>query len=108
MYRLADPAVPGTAKLALVQDAVPADAAAWDRFSAALRKAGFMPITVAASGLRWAPVRAGDVLATVTINAHDGGGEFSFPMEFGRAGDGWQVTRETAEMLLAFGNAQNR
>lgn len=105
--RLADPAVPGAAKPGLVQGAVPADAAAWDRFAAALRDAGFMPITVSASGLRWAPVRVGDVLATVTINAHDGGGEFSFPMEFGRTGDDWQVTRETAEMLLAFGNAQN-
>ena len=27
-------------------------------------------------------------------------------MEFRRAGNGWQLTRQTADMLLAFGNAR--
>ena len=76
-------------------------------FAAALRDAGYPPITVVASGLRWAPSQPADVLATVTINAANDGGEFAFPMEFRRTGEGWQLSRETAQMLLAFGNAQS-
>ena len=106
LYRLADPAVPGPAKLPLVQNATPADAAAADRFATAMRDTGFVPVTVTATGLRWSPAQPGDVVATVKIAAPDRGGEFTFPMEFARNGDGWQLTRETAAMLLAFGNAR--
>lgn len=104
LYRLADAAIPGAEKLGLVQGATPADAAALDNFAAALRDAGYTPITVTATDLRWAPGQARDVLATVRITARDDGGEFAFPMDFRRAGAGWQLTRETAEMLLSFGN----
>lgn len=107
MNRLADPAVPGAAKLPLVQNSSPPDAAAFDRFASALRSTGFAPITVTATDLRWSPEPPGSVLATIKITAPEPGREFAFPMEFARNGDGWQLTRETAAMLLAFGNARN-
>lgn len=112
MTRLADPAVPGADKLPLVQNTVPADAPALDRFAGALRDNGFNPVTVSASEIRWSDSHPGDVLAIVKITGGKPGppgvgpGEFSFPMEFTRAGAGWQLTRETAEELLAFGNAR--
>lgn len=108
MYRLADPAVAGPDKLALVQDTAPPDAAAFDRFAAALRDTGFAPLRITATELRWSPSHAGDVLATIRIVGTDDDkpGEFSFPMEFHDSGSGWQLTRETADMLLAFGNAR--
>ena len=108
--RLADPTVPGTEKLALVENTAMADAAALDTFAGALRDSGFTPATVRASDI--VSTRPGDVLATITMTAPDlgsasGQGEFSFPMEFRRAGSGWELTRQTADMLFAFGNARN-
>ena len=114
MSRLADPAVSGADKLPLVQSAVPADGAALDRFATALRDTGFSPVTVSASEIRWSDNHPGNVLAAIKITGpapaprEAGTGEFAFPMEFGRTGTGtgWQLTRETADMLLAFGNAR--
>lgn len=107
MSRLADPAIPGVGKLNLVQGAATPDAAALDRFAGALRDTGFTPVTVSASEIRWSDNHPGDVLATIKVvgPAGVGNGEFSFPMEFRRAATGWQLTRDTAEQLLAFGNA---
>lgn len=104
--RLADPAVPGTDKLALVENTTGPDAAALDNFATALRDNGFNPIAVSAADI--VPIGPGDVLATITITAPDsatGGGGFSFPMEFRRIGNGWQLTRRTADTLLAFGES---
>lgn len=108
MYRLADPAVPGADKLLLVQDTAPVDAATFETFAAALRDGGFTPITFTATDIRPADTRPDDVLATigVTTSNPDDPGEFSFPMEFRTGGDGWQLTRETADMLLAFGSTR--
>lgn len=106
--RLADPAVPGTDKLPLVENTTGADAAALDTFAAALRDSGFTPVTVRASDI--VSSRPGDVVATITVTGPDSGagaGGFTFPMEFRRVGSGWQLTRQTAEMLLAFGNARS-
>jgi uncharacterized lipoprotein YbaY len=107
MNRLADPAVPGTDKLALVQNAAPPDAAILDQFSAALRDGGFSPVVFKVTDVRWAD-QPGAVLAVVTVSTTNPAnpGEFSFPMEFRTGPGGWQLTRETAEMLLAFGNAR--
>lgn len=108
--RLADPAVPGADKLTLVESTTPADAATLDSFAGALRDTGLTPVTVRAADLRWLGPPGG-VVATITISgpesagSRDGAGEFSFPMEFRRAGTGWQLTRLTADMLLAFGGA---
>lgn len=112
MSRLADPAVSGADKLSLVQSTVPADGAALDRFATALRDTGFTPVTVSASEIRWSDNHPGNVLATIKVTGPASApreastGEFAFPMEFGRTGTGWQLTRETADMLLAFGNAR--
>ena len=108
MYRLADTAVPAADKLSLVHDTAPADAAALDAFGIALRDGGFAPITVTATDMRWSDAHPGHVLATVTITTAtpDDAGEFAFPMEFQPAADGWQLTRETGDMLLAFGHAR--
>lgn len=108
LYRLADPAVKGSDKLALVESTTPDDAATMDRFASALRDGGFTPLTVTASDVMWSDREPGDALATVKIEtsnpANPGG--FTFPMEFRPHDGGWQLSRETAEMLLAFGNAR--
>jgi len=109
MYRLADPAVPGPGKLVLVADSSAPDAAALDRFAAALRDGGFSPVTFTATDIRWSQTRPGDAVATIavtTVNPADPGG-FTFPMEFAPApGGGWQLSRDTAEMLFAFGSSR--
>ena len=112
MYRLADPAVPGADKLPLLQDSTPADAVTLDRFAAALRDGGFSPVAFKATDVHWAGDQPGDapatVLATVTVTTTNPAnpGDFSFPMEFYTGPAGWQLTRDTAEMLLAFGNSR--
>ncbi len=107
MNRLADPAVPGIDKLPMVQKSAPSDAAILDQFSAALRDGGFSPAVFKVTDVRWAD-QPGGVIATVTVSTTNpvNTGEFSFPMEFLAGPGGWQLTRDTAEMLLAFGNAR--
>ena len=118
LSRLADPALPGADKLPLVAGASATDAATLDRFAAALRDGGYTPATFTAAGIRWspdAPAAQPRVLADITVSAPgatsgaktgSGPGPFSFPMEFEPAGGGWQLTRDTAEMLFAFGEAR--
>ena len=108
LYRLADAGIPGPDKLALIQTTTPADTAALDAFGTALRDGGFAPITISASDIRWSEPHRGHVLATITITGADpvDAGEFALPMEFQPGAGGWQLTRETADMLLAFGNAR--
>ncbi|WP_193047438.1 hypothetical protein [Mycolicibacterium baixiangningiae] len=109
LYRLADPAVPGAQKLSLIADAGPGDAAALDRFGKALADNGYHPMTFDAAGLAWAAT-ADDVVATVIARTPPGrtGGDFTFPMEFARTPDGgWQLTRDSTDMLLEVDTAQN-
>ena len=54
MSRLADPNIPGTDKVGLVQHGTPADAAALDRFGKALQDSGYAPLTFEATDLTWA------------------------------------------------------
>ena len=105
LYRLADPGIPGPDKLPLVQDAAGPDAAALDTFATALRDGGFSPMTVTASEIGWSPEHPGEVLAMIEFAAADSEdpAEFSFPMGFRRTDTGWQLTRDTAEELFAFG-----
>ena len=116
MYRLADPAIPGVEKLSLVQNATPSEAATLDKFAAALRDGGFAPVTFEATGIRWSDTEPGDALATITVTTTTNPttnpttkpgspGEFAFPMVFRPTGDGWQLSRETADTLLQFDNA---
>jgi hypothetical protein len=107
MGRLADPAIPGPEKVGLVQSGTPADAAALDRFAKALHDSGDAPLTFEASDLRWASDQQGNVIANVTMQP--GGPQaatdttLKFPMEFSPQGDTWQLTRQTADLLLQVG-----
>lgn len=105
LTRIADPNVPGTDKLELIESATPADAAAMDRFGRALDQPGYAPVTFEATELHWAQNHPGRVTARVTMRPADPeNGEFSYPMEFTRSDDGWQLTRRTADALLVYGD----
>jgi len=107
MYRLADSGITGADKLSLVQNAAPSEAATLDKFATALRDGGFAPVTFEATDIRWSDTQSGDVLATITVTTTNPAnpGEFAFPMEFRPADSGWQLSRETADTLLAFDSA---
>lgn len=103
--RLADVSVPGADKVVLVEQGTADDAAALDKFGRALADNGFTPLTFEANDLAWSQTEPRNVVATVKVTA---GGEksardFSFPMEFTPHGDGWQLTRHTADLLLVMG-----
>lgn len=102
LSRLADPGVPGTDKLVLVEGATASDAATLDGFAAALRDGGFTPVTVTATDIRWSDTTPSDVLATVTISGpgQEPGDEFRYPLEFRPHGGGWQLTKDTTQQLL--------
>jgi hypothetical protein len=106
MGRLADPAIPGPDKVGLVQLGTPADAAALDRFTKALTDSGYAPLTFEATDLMWAQDQTGNVIANVAMKP--GGPQatdktLKFPMEFSPQGDTWQLTRQTADLLLQMG-----
>ncbi|HEX4586440.1 MAG TPA: hypothetical protein VH185_00540 [Mycobacterium sp.] len=105
MNRLADPAIPGTDKVALVQYGTPADVAALDRFAKALHDSGYAPLTFDATDLTWAADQPGNVIAAITIKpaGQPTGKDLKFPMEFSPQQDTWQMTRQTADLLLALG-----
>jgi hypothetical protein len=108
LYRLADPAVKGTDKLQLVESTTPDDAASIDKFASALRDGGFTPLALTATEIRWSDRQPGDALASIDIATPDPGnqGKFTLPMEFHQDKGAWQLSRDTANMLLAFGNAR--
>ena len=106
MGRLADPAIAGADKVGLVQYGTPADAAALDRFAKALNDSGYAPLHFEATDLMWAQGQTGNVIANVTMKP--GGPQatdktLKFPMDFSPQGDTWQLTRQTADLLLQIG-----
>jgi hypothetical protein len=101
MGRLADPNIPSSDKVALVQNGTPADAAALDRFAKALHDSGYAPLTFEATDPTWAQDQPGNVIANITIKA--AGKDLQFPMEFSPQQDSWQLTRQTADLLLEMG-----
>ncbi len=105
--RLADPNVSGTDKLNLVEGATPESAATLDKFTNALRDNGYQPMTFMADNIAWSDKNPADVVATVTVKtARANNGVFTFPMEFTpSARRGWQLSKRTAQMLLALGNS---
>ena len=106
LNRLADPNVPGVNKLNLVEGTTPESAATLDKFTNALRDNGYLPMTFAANDIAWSDKNPSDVAATVSVNtAGSSNGGFTFPMEFAPYQGGWQLSRRTAEMLLALGNS---
>lgn len=108
LYRLADPAVPGADKLGLLEDSTASDAAVLDGFAAALRDGGFVPLTVSVTDVGWSDDRPGDVRATVAMAGPqqqtrpepEPGDGFRFPMDFHPYRGGWQLSRETADLML--------
>ena len=107
LYELADPGVPGTAKLNLVEGATPDSAAVFDQFAAALVNGGFAPVKIDVRNVAWSDRDPADVVADVNVSSSNpGAGRFSFPMEFKPYQDGWQLSARTAEVLLAFSTAQ--
>ena len=104
--RLADPNVPGTNKLNLVEGATPDSAATLDNFTNALRDNGYQPMTFVADNIAWSDKNPADVVATVTVRtARATNGVFTFPMEFAPSQGGWQLSKRTAQTLLALGNS---
>ena len=64
-------------------------------------------MTFEATDLAWSEADPGDVVATITVKAANrpSGGDFTFPMEFTPVRDTWQLTRQTADLLLQLGQA---
>ncbi|MFV8321256.1 hypothetical protein [Mycobacterium sp. 23] len=108
LVRLADPAVPGSNKLNLVQGSTPEAAAALDRFTNAARDGGYLPMTFTANNVAWSATDPSCVMATVVVTtANPDRREFTFPMEFVPNQGNWQLSRKTAEMLLALQNSRS-
>lgn len=106
LNRLVDPNVAGVNKVSLLEGATPESATTLDKFINALRDNGYLPITFAANNLAWSDKNPANVVATVSVNtAKRPNGAFTFPMEFTPFQGGWQLSRRTAEMLLALGNS---
>jgi hypothetical protein len=107
LYRLADPSVPGTDKLSLVEGATADNAATFDKFATALRDGGYAPMTFAATDIAWSDRDPANVVANINVTTPNRGVRgFSFPMEFKPYQGGWQLSQQTADMLLAFGTSQ--
>ncbi len=106
LSRLADPNVPGIDKVNLVEGATPESAAGLDKFTNALRDNGYLPMTFAAKDIAWSDKNPSNVMATISVDtAQANNGNFTFPMEFTPFQGGWQLSRRTAEMLLALGTS---
>jgi hypothetical protein len=106
MGRLSDPDVPGADKVGLVQYGTPADAAALDRFVKALHDSGYAPLTFDATDMTWAQDQPGNVIANITMKPggpQATGKDLKFPMEFAPQQSNWQLTRQTADLLLQMG-----
>src|SRR5271168_4063403 len=105
LNRLVDPNVPGINKVGLVEDATPQSAATLDKFIDALRDNGYLPMTFAADNIAWSDKTPSNVMASIRANTAQPNHAFTFPMEFTPYQGGWQLSRKTAEMLLALGNS---
>jgi hypothetical protein len=106
LYRLADPAVPGSQKLNLVEGATPDSAAVFDQFANALLNGGFAPMKVDVRDVAWSDRDPADVVANVNVSSpNPHGPKFAFPMEFTPTQGGWQLSARTANVLFAYSPA---
>ncbi|WP_253843019.1 hypothetical protein, partial [Mycobacterium colombiense] len=106
LARLADPNVPGASKVNLVEGATPESAATLDKFTNALRDNGYLPMTFNANDIAWSDKNPSNVKTTIAVHtALANNSNFTFPMEFTPFQGGWQLSRHTAEMLLALGKS---
>jgi hypothetical protein len=107
LYQLADTTVPGTAKLALVEGATVDDATQFDKFGKALQDGGFTPLTFDATDLAWSDRAPGSVVATINVTTpNPTSGGFSFPMDFTPYRGGWQLSKDTANLLMTLGSGE--
>lgn len=106
LVRLADPAVPGSEKITLIEGADAADAARIESFATALRDNGFAPPTFNATAIGWSDRVPGDVTATVDVVPTDDVGVFTFPLDFHPYEASWQLAAGSAELLLSLDGAQ--
>ncbi len=106
LTRLADPNVPSVNKVGLVEGATPETAHTLDKFTNALRDNGYLPMNFVAHDIAWSDKAPSNVVATIDVNtAQPANASFHFPMEFTPFQGGWQLSRRTAEMLLALGKS---
>ncbi|HUB53743.1 MAG TPA: hypothetical protein VMB04_01100 [Mycobacterium sp.] len=106
LYRLADPSVPGSEKLNLVEGATPDSAAVFDQFANALLNGGFAPMKVDVRDVAWSDRDPADVVANVNVSSPNARGpKFAFPMEFTPIQGGWQLSARTANVLFAYSPA---
>lgn len=106
LARLADPKVPGINKVGLVEGATPESAGTLDNFTNALRDNGYLPMSFVARDIAWSDKTPSNVVATIDVNtAQPANASFHFPMEFTPFQGGWELSRRTAEMLLALGKS---
>jgi len=106
LTRLADPNVQGASKVNLVEGATPENAATLDKFTNALRDNGYLPMTFTANDIAWSDKNPSNVKASIVVHtAQASNANFTFPMEFTPFQGGWQLSRRTAEMLLALGKS---
>lgn len=104
LYRLTDPAVPPEQKVALIEHGTTEDQAELATFTKALLDNGFIPLEVNAADLAWSANHPGNVLATVTLTSvGTPANKFVYPLEFSPRGAGWQLNRQTANLLLSPG-----
>ncbi|MDH6246136.1 hypothetical protein [Mycobacterium sp. OTB74] len=104
LARLADPSIPVEQKIGLIQYGTVQDRGPVNSFTKALHDNGFDPMNVTATDLAWSASSPGNIVATVTMSSSvTPQKSFTFPMEFSPLRDTWQLSRQTANMLLAFG-----
>ncbi|MGH3632994.1 MAG: hypothetical protein ACRDTS_02595, partial [Mycobacterium sp.] len=90
----------------LIEGATPDSAPALDRFANALLDGGYAPMTFTARDIAWSDQHPADVVATVDVTTpNPGTSGFTFPMEFKPHPGGWQLSQQTAGMLLAFSSS---
>ncbi|MGB3480807.1 MAG: hypothetical protein WBB07_01155 [Mycobacterium sp.] len=104
LNRLSDPGVPGVDKLDLIEGATAREATALDAFTTALRDNQLAPLEYGVTGIRWSADQPGFVVADVTATPADpAAAPFSYPMEFRASSSSWQLSQQTADLLLALG-----
>lgn len=107
LSQLADPDISGADKVNLIEGATPEGGVNLDKFSNALRDGGYLPLSFAANDIAWSDRGPSRVIATIGVTtAHPDHKTFTFPMEFASSPEGWQLSRQTAETLLALGKSQ--
>jgi hypothetical protein len=106
LYKLADTSVPGEQKVSLIEGATADEGAQLDKFGKALADSGYTPLGFIATDIAWSDTVPANVSAKVTARSENPAlaGGFTFPMEFRPYFGKWQLSRKTADMLLALGS----